>query len=162
MKEYSQELDSTDKAILRQLQQDSAISNVELARRVNLSPPAVHARIKRLEELKYIRGYVALLDREKVGYDMLCLVTVTLQQHRPEQTDAFREKIKDMTEVLECFYGTGDYDYLLKVAVRNRKHLEHFLMEKLTHISGVARITTSIVLGEIKNTTALDLDLENI
>ena len=76
MKDYLEDLDDVDKAILTELQGDSAISNVELARRISLSPPAVHARIKRLEELGYVRQYVAILDREKVGYDMLCVINV--------------------------------------------------------------------------------------
>lgn len=155
MKYSSVEVDEIDAHILRELQQDSAISQVELARRINLSPPAIHARIRRLEELGYIRQYVALLDREKLGYDMLCLVNVTLQLHQVEQMNAFRAAIQQMPEVLECFFVTGDYDYLLKVMVRNRTELEHFLMDKLTPIPGVARIATSLVLGEVKNTTAI-------
>ncbi len=158
MKDYLEELDDLDKAILKELQQDSAMSNVELARRISLSPPAVHARIKRLEELGYVRQYVAILDREKVGYDMLCLINVTLQMHQMENINLFREAVQQMYEVLECYFVTGEFDYLLKVVVRNRKELETFLMEKLTPIPGIARIATSIVLTEIKYTTALSLD----
>lgn len=134
------------------------MSNVELARRISLSPPAVHARIKRLEELGYVRQYVAILDREKVGYDMLCLINVTLQMHQMDNINLFREAVQAMPEVLECYFVTGEFDYLLKVVVRNRKELETFLMEKLTPIPGIARISTSIVLTEIKYTTALALE----
>ncbi|MBE2267551.1 MAG: Lrp/AsnC family transcriptional regulator [Anaerolinea sp.] len=158
MKDYLEELDDLDKAILTELQEDSAISNVELARRISLSPPAVHARIKRLEDLGYVRQYVAVLDREKVGYDMLCLINVTLQMHQMDNINLFREAVQQMPEVLECYFLTGEFDYLLKVVVRNRKELELFLMEKLTPIHGIARIATSIVLTEIKYTTALALD----
>lgn len=153
----NQEIDEIDKAILVILQQDGAISNVELARRISLSPPAVHARMKRLEELGYIRQVVALLDREKVGYDMLCMISVTLQFHHMEQINAFREAVLQMPEVLECLFVTGEFDYLLKVVVRNRQELERFLMERLTPIPGIARISTSLVLAEIKYTTALAL-----
>lgn len=158
MKDYLEELDDLDNAILKELQEDSAMSNVELARRISLSPPAVHARIKRLEELGYVRQYVAILDREKVGYDMLCLINVTLQMHQMDNINLFREAVQAMPEVLECYFVTGEFDYLLKVVVRNRKELETFLMEKLTPIPGIARISTSIVLTEIKYTTALALD----
>jgi Lrp/AsnC family leucine-responsive transcriptional regulator len=157
MKDWSADLDDTDKAILTELQADSSISNVELARRISLSPPAVHARIKSLEERGYVRQYAAILDREKVGYDMLCLVNVTLQMHNMENINLFRDAINQMSEVLECYFITGEFDYLLKVAVRSRKELERFLMEKLTPIPGIARIATSIVLTEIKFTTSLDL-----
>ncbi|MBK8032371.1 MAG: Lrp/AsnC family transcriptional regulator [Anaerolineae bacterium] len=158
MKDYLEELDDLDNSILKELQEDSAMSNVELARRISLSPPAVHARIKRLEELGYVRQYVAILDREKVGYDMLCLINVTLQMHQMDNINLFREAVQAMPEVLECYFVTGEFDYLLKVVVRNRKELETFLMEKLTPIPGIARISTSIVLTEIKYTTALALE----
>lgn len=158
MKDYSSEIDDTDKAILTELQNDSSISNVELARRISLSPPAVHARIKRLEELGYVKQYVAILDREMVGYDMLCIITVTLEMHHMENINLFRDAVAQMPEVLECYFITGEFDYLLKVAVRSRKELERFLMEKLTPIHGIARISTSIVLTELKFTTGLLLD----
>ena len=158
MKDYLEELDDLDNSILKELQEDSAMSNVELARRISLSPPAVHARIKRLEELGYVRQDVAILDREKVGYDMLCLINVTLQMHQMDNINLFREAVQAMPEVLECYFVTGEFDYLLKVVVRNRKELETFLMEKLTPIPGIARISTSIVLTEIKYTTALALE----
>ncbi len=157
MKDWSAELDDTDRSILTELQADSSISNVELARRISLSPPAVHARIKSLEERGYVLQYAAILDREKVGYDMLCLVNVTLQMHNMENINLFRDAVNQMPEVLECYFITGEFDYLLKVAVRSRKELERFLMEKLTPIPGIARIATSIVLTEIKFTTSLDL-----
>jgi DNA-binding Lrp family transcriptional regulator len=157
MKDYSLELDDTDRAILTELQNDSSISNVELARRISLSPPAVHARIKRLEELGYVRQYAAILDREKLGYDLLCLIHVTLEAHHMQNINQFRDAVIQMPEVLECYFITGEFDYLLKVAVRSRTELERFLMERLTPVQGIARIATSIVLTEIKFTTSLDL-----
>src|SRR5258708_15303267 len=158
MKQSSVSIDDIDRQILSHLQQDSAISNVELAQRINLSPPAVHARIRRLAEKGFIRGYVALLDREKIGYDLLCIVSVVLRSHETPLIQAFKEAIRQLPEVLECFFLTGDHDFLLKVIVRNHKELEHFLMEKLTPITGVGHISTSVVLAELKNTTVLPLE----
>jgi DNA-binding Lrp family transcriptional regulator len=152
-----EKLDDLDRAILQTLQTDGRISNVDLSERVNLSPPAIHARLKRLEQRGYIRQYVALLDREKVGYDMLCFIHVSLQLHQSEQVENFRQVIQALPEVLECHHLTGEYDYLLKVAARNRKDLERFVVCCLTPIPGVARIHTSLVLSEIKATTALPL-----
>jgi DNA-binding Lrp family transcriptional regulator len=151
-------LDSTDKLILEILQTEGRLSNAELARRVNLSPPATHARLRRLEEEGVIRGYAALLDREKSGYDMLCFVQISLQLHQPQQVQAVRDAIRDMPEVLECHHITGEYDYLLKVVIHNRKDLERFILERLTPVPGVARIHTSLVLTEVKATTALPVD----
>jgi Lrp/AsnC family leucine-responsive transcriptional regulator len=150
-------LDEMDKAILRILQTDARISNAELSRRVNLSPPATLARVKRLEESGCINGYAALVNRRRVGYDMLCFVSVSLQLHDIEQVTGFRDVVGQMPEVLACHHVTGDYDYLLKIVAHNTKELEHFLLEKLTPIPGVARIHTSLVLNEVKSTTAMPI-----
>jgi len=150
-------LDEIDRVILGVLQTEGRITNAELARQVNLSPPATHARIRRLEEGGYIRQYAALVDPEKVGYDMLCFVLVSLQLHQSQQVEGFKEAIKEMPEVLECHHVTGEFDYLLKVVIRNRRDLERFAIERLTPIPGVARIQTSLVLSEVKTTTALPL-----
>ena len=150
-------LDDLDKALLREVQADGRISNVELARRVNLSPPAVHARVRRLEEQGYIRQYVALLDREKAGYDMLCFISISLQLHQTEEVNRVRKLVQEMPEVLECHHVTGEYDYLLKVVIRNRQDLERFVMKRLTPIPGLARIHTSLVLSEVKSSTILPM-----
>jgi DNA-binding Lrp family transcriptional regulator len=151
------DLDKLDEAILRELQANGRVSNVELARRVHLSPPAVHARVRRLEKCGLVRRYVALLDRELAGYDMLCFVQLSLQRHQPDQVRAVKEAIQKMPEVLECHHVTGEYDYLLKVAIRNRKDLDRFVVEQLTPVPGIARVHTSVVLSEVKATTALPL-----
>lgn len=150
-------LDTIDIAILQELQNDGRISNVELAERINLSPPATHARLKRLDEQGYIQDYVALLDQEKLGFDMMCFISVSLQLHQPEELENFRAIINDIPEVLECFHVTGEFDYLLKVIIQNRKDLQRFVVNQLTPIPGVARIYTSLVLSELKSTTELPL-----
>ncbi len=160
MIQYSQDeiLDELDKAILEELQTDGRVSNAELARRINLSPPATHTRLRQLEQRGYICRYAALLDRERAGYDMLCFVHMSLQLHQQEQIDTVRTAISHMPEVLECYHVTGEFDYLLKVVIRNRKDLERFVMNRLTPIPGVARVYTSLVLTEVKSTTALPLE----
>jgi DNA-binding Lrp family transcriptional regulator len=150
-------MDDLDRAILGVLQSEGRISNVDLASRVNLSPPAVHARVKRMEDAGLIQRYVAIVSRDKLNYDMLCFIHVTLQMHQPEQVEAFRAAVQQMPEVLECHHVTGDYDYLLKIVVSNRTSLERFVMNRLTPIKGIARIHTSLVLNEIKATTQLPI-----
>lgn len=151
-------LDDLDKSLLRALQSDGRLSNVELARMINLSPPATHTRIKRLEKDGYIRQYTAVVDRERAGYDLLCFIHISLQMHQVEQVEKFREETRNMPEVLECHHITGEHDYLLKVALKNRKDLEKFVVDKITPIPGVARIHTSLVLAEVKSTMALPLE----
>ena len=155
-KEHS--LDDVDKAALRLLQKDGRLTNVELSRNINLSAPATHARLRRLESEGYIRHYAAIIDREKAGYDLLCFIHISLQMHQIEQVERFRELTRQMPEVLECHHITGEYDYLLKVVLRNRKDLERFVVDKLTPIPGMARIHTSIVFTEVKSTMALPLE----
>lgn len=158
MKQYSDELDDQDVIILREMQRDGALTNVDLAKRVNLSPPATHTRVRRLEELGFIRDYVALLDRDKFGFDMLCFIMVSLRMHQTEEVQRFRSLVTELPEVLECYHITGDYDYILKVVVQNRLELQQFLMDKLTPIPGIERIYTRVVLTEIKATTQLPLE----
>lgn len=156
--EYYSQLDPIDKVILNEIQQDSKIPVAELARRVTLSPPAVHARIKRMEDAGIICGYVTIIDREAMGYDMLCFIQVSMQTHNPDVIKEFRAKIAAMPEVLECHQLIGDIDYLLKVVIVNKRDLQRFLMDRITPLPGVARIKTSMVLTEIKSSTILPID----
>jgi DNA-binding Lrp family transcriptional regulator len=151
-------IDDLDKSILKILQKDSRISNIELARRVNLSPSATHARVKRLEESGLLKQFVSQVNRQQVGYDLLCFISVSLQLHELEQVTGFHKSIREMPEVLECHHVTGEYDYLLKVVAHNTEDLEDFLVHRLTPISGVARIHTSLVLREVKSTTAIPIE----
>jgi Lrp/AsnC family leucine-responsive transcriptional regulator len=151
-------LDELDRQILAIVQENGRISNAELAQQIHLSPPAAHARLKRLQARGIIRQFVALLDREQLGYDLMALIHVTLAQHQPTRVQEFRAAIQTMPQVLECYHVTGEYDYLLKVVVRNRKELEQFLVETLTPAPGVGRIHTNLVFSEIKATTAFQVE----
>lgn len=150
-------MDDLDLAILRELQQDGRISNVELARRIDLSPPATHARVRRLEDEGFIEGYVALLNPELLGYEMTCFISVSLQLHQQEELSGFHAAIEEIPEVLECYHVTGEFDYLLKVMVRSRQDLQQLIVHKLTPLPGVARIHTSLALSAVKATTQLSL-----
>ncbi|WP_223670792.1 Lrp/AsnC family transcriptional regulator [Kangiella shandongensis] len=158
IKSSDDKLDAVDKKILNQLQQEGRLSNSELAKRVNLSPPATHARVKRLEQDGFIQQYAALVDRHRLGFDNLCFVEFSLQLHSSEQIQTVLATVKSWPEVLECHNVTGEYDYLLKVAVRNTQSLESFVSEKMIPLEGVARIHTSLVLKEVKTTTAIILE----
>lgn len=156
--EQLQQLDDIDRQILYLLQDNSRIASAELARRVNLSAPGLQKRLKKLEESGIIEGYVTLVNREAIGLDLLCFAQITLAHHQPECVGQFCDRVKELPEVLECHHLTGEFDYLLKVVVSNRQHLERFLFDKITRIPGVDKIRTSIVLNEIKASTSLPLD----
>ena len=153
----AQSLDEKDRIVLEHLQRDARTSNTELARRVDLSAPGLQKRLRKLESSGVITGYVALVNPEALGYGMLCFVQVTLQRHEAQAIARFRALVQTMPEVLECHHITGEYDYLLKVVLRNRKHLDQFLTETLTPIPGMDKLRTSLVLNEIKATTTVPL-----
>ncbi len=148
-------LDDIDRTILRALQANGRVTNAELARQVNLSPPAVHARMRRLEEQGVIHRYTAVLDREALGFEMLCLISIRMERHQRPDIERLRTAVLDMPEVLECHHLTGEFDYQLKVVVHNRKELERFVVDRLSTIQGLAHIRTSLVYSEIKATTDL-------
>lgn len=155
--EKQTKLDALDLQILHEIQTDARLTNTELARRVELSPPGLQKRLSKLRDAGVIRREVALLDREQIGLDLLCFVQVTLSHHQPETVQGFRERMHEMPEVLECHLATGEFDYLLKVVASNHRDLERFLVERLTPTTGVDKIRTTIVLNEIKHTTELPL-----
>lgn len=151
----SKVLDNVDIRILDFLQKDAQLSNLELSKRVNLSAPAVHARIKRLETEGYIKKQVAILNHEKLGFDLLCFVFMSTNMHQAEKLSLLEDTLKSMKEVLECHCLTGEYDYLLKVACKDRKELEMFI-RKLNEL-GITKIQTSLALREIKDSTVLPI-----
>ena len=152
-------LDDLDLQILDILQNGAQINNSEIAKRINLSPPATHARIKRLENEGYINRHVVILNQEKLGFDLLSFIFMSTNIHQTEQIEALEKALKSMPEVLECHCITGEYDYLLKVANKDRRELEKFI-RKLNRL-GVTRIQTSLTLREIKSSTVLPIREDN-
>lgn len=151
----SKVLDTLDVQILNILQHQAALSNTEIAKRVNLSAPAVHTRIKRLENEGYIQRKVAILDQEKLGFDLLCFVFISTHIHQADELHILESALKEMPEVLECQCLTGEYDYLLKVANKDRNDLQTFI-RKLNKL-GVTKIQTSLALREVKSSTVLPI-----
>lgn len=134
------------------------MTNAELADQVGLSPSGVQKRLKKLEEGGLVKKYATVLDRAGLGYDMLCFVQVSLRVHVPDAVSEFDQAVLGMPEILECHRLTGNFDYLLKVVVHNREHLDHFLMKVLMPLPAVDRVYTSVVLREIKETTTISTD----
>ncbi len=149
--------DQLDYAILKELQVNGRVSVADLGRKIHLSAPAVYQRIKRMERAGVIRQYVALIDREAAGYDVICFIRVSIQPHTNEQLADMQARMDGLPSVLECYHTAGGSDLLLKVAAHNHKDLDEFIRLHLMTISGIERIETSIVLREMKTTTALAL-----
>lgn len=151
-------LDNIDKKILDILQDDSRITNVQLATKVGISPPAMLERVKRLENNGVIRKYVALVNPEKIGRGTFAFVSVSLTAHQMNSIDVFKKHINKVEEVLECYHVAGEEDFILKVAVENIQEYEKFLLEKLTKIKGVSRINTMFILSTVKFNTKIHID----
>ncbi len=150
-------IDELDWAVLREIQEDGRISNSELARRINLSQPAAHARLKRLHKKGVIKKFVSVVDNDKIGLEIICFFHVQLQAHCETSLVQFENSVRNFPEVLEFHYLTGEFDYLIKAIFANRKELELFLRNKLSILPDIRQITTSLVLAEIKNSTSLPL-----
>lgn len=153
----SKGLDEIDRQILTLLQRDATLSNVEIARFVNLSPPATHARVKRLEKEGYIDRYTTVLNREKLGYDLLCFIYIKTNEHLTEKLKPFEEAMMNMDEVLECHHITGEYDYLLKVVIQNSSDLRNFIVNKISSIQNVSGIQTSLSYEVVKSSYSIPI-----
>ena len=152
-------LDATDLRILAELQAHGALSNVELARRVHLSPSPCLARVKALEHNGVIDRYVALANAAALGLGLNVFISISLKEQSKAALAEFEQRIAEHDEVMECYLMTGDADYLLRVAVRDMAALERFILEQLSPIPGVEKIRSSFALKQVRYKTALPLGL---
>jgi Lrp/AsnC family transcriptional regulator, leucine-responsive regulatory protein len=148
-------LDRIDRQILRILQRDGRISNVDLAKAVYLSPTPCLERVRRLEREGYIEGYSARLNPRKLGAGMILLVELTLDRTTPDMFARFHETIAAIPEVMECFMVAGGFDYMLKIRVADMIAYRALLGDKLTALPGVLQTHTYVVMEEVKNTSWL-------
>ena len=152
-------LDRIDRHILELMQENGRISNLELAELVGLSPSPCSRRVKALEDAGLIDTHVTLLNARQLGLTLTAYIHISMDRHTPERFENFDRAIQDLPEVLECDLITGnDADYQLKLVVWDMEHYQHFLLDKLTHISGVTGVRSSFVLRRIKHKTALPLN----
>ena len=150
-------LDPVDIRILNELQNDSSHSNVELAKRVHLSPSPCLMRVKALKDKGVIRNYVALADPKVLGLGLNVFISISLKEQSKEALAEFEKRISEHDEVMECYLMTGDSDYLIRVAVADMGALEKFILEQLTPIAGIEKIRSSFALKQVRYKTALPL-----
>jgi len=150
-------LDATDLRILAELQAHGALSNVELARRVHLSPSPCLARVKALEHNGVIDRYVALANAASLGLGLNVFISISLKEQSKAALAEFEQRIAEHDEVMECYLMTGDSDYLMRVALPDIAALEKFILEQLTPISGIEKIRSSFALKQVRYKTALPL-----
>ena len=150
-------IDPIDIRILNELQNDSSHSNVELAKRVHLSPSPCLMRVKALKDKGVIRNYVALADPKILGLGLNVFISISLKEQSKEALAEFEQRISEHDEVMECYLMTGDSDYLIRVAVADMGALEKFILEQLTPIPGIEKIRSSFALKQVRYKTALPL-----
>jgi DNA-binding Lrp family transcriptional regulator len=151
-------LDAVDLKILTELQRDGSLSNVELAKRVHLSPSPCLARVKALELAGVIDRYVALANASVLGLGLNVFISISLKEQSIEALATFEQRIAEHDEVMECYLMTGDSDYLIRVALPDIAALEKFILEQLTPIPGIEKIRSSFALKQVRYKTALPLD----
>ena len=150
-------LNAVDLRILSELQQDGALSNVELARRVHLSPSPCLTRVKALEANGVIARYVALVNPKALGLGLNVFISISLKAQAKAALAEFEQRIAEHDEVMECYLMTGDSDYLIRVAVADIAALERFILDQLTPIPGIEKIRSSFALKQVRYKTALPL-----
>lgn len=152
------QLDRMDRRILLALQDDGAISNLELAEKVGLSASPCSRRVKALQDSGYILNTVTLLDAKKLGLDMIAIISISMDRHTPERFEAFEKAVSSFEEVMECYLITGQSaDYVLKVIVADMNAFQQFLLGKLTRIEGVTGVHSSFVMRKVVERTSLPL-----
>ena len=150
-------LDDIDLKILRLLQNDAKLTNKALSANLALSVTAVYERIKKLEKTGFIEGYVALVSKEKVDKSFIAFCHVKLVQHTQDNVKQFEREVIAIDEVLECYHLSGDYDYLLKVHVKDMVSYRKFMIEKLTNLNHIGSTHSMFMINEVKHTTALNI-----
>ncbi len=151
-------IDHIDKKILETLQEDGRITNSDLAKIINISPPPTSERVKKLEKNGYIKKYVALVDPVKVGVTCFTYVEVTLVRHGKDAVVRFMNSIVEIEEVLECHHITGGADFLLKIATKNIPTYEQFIIQTLTALPDVQHLKTLVVLSTLKQETKIPIN----
>lgn len=154
-------LDAIDRRILTALQENARISNVDLARRVGLSPSPCQRRVRALEEAGVVRRYAALVDQAAVGLPVSVFVSVSLERQIVAALETFEEAVQARPEVTECYLMTGGADYLLRVVCRDLAAYEAFLKDHLTRVPGVRSIQSSFALKQVAYRVALPLSGES-
>jgi Lrp/AsnC family leucine-responsive transcriptional regulator len=152
-------LDKIDLKLLREMQRDGRITNLELADKVGLSPSPCARRVKQLEESGIIDRTVTLLNPSRLGLKLIALIQIAMDRHTPDRFEEFERQVAGYPEVVECSLITGQSaDYLLKVIVPDMEYYQEFLLNKITRIKGVSDVHSSFIMRQVIQSTELPLD----
>jgi DNA-binding Lrp family transcriptional regulator len=149
------QLDDIDKKIIRILQENGRITNLQLSQEVGLSPAPTLERVRKLENSKIIQSYHANIDPLKMGYGMKVLIQISLLRQKGNAMERFQSQILEIPEVIECEQVTGDFDYLLKVLVRDVSELDFIVNSKLSRIEEIGQMKSSVILSTVKDSKSI-------
>ena len=158
-KNYMHVLDSIDIRILQLLQHDARLTNKEIADKLGKSVTPVYERIRRLEEEGFIARYVALLNKDLIGKHLVAFTTVQLKEHSLVALKGFEKEVIKFPEVMECYQLTGQFDFLLKTAIKDMVEYNDFLMNRLATLANIGSVQSYFVLSEGKVETAYALEV---
>ena len=150
-------MDAIDKKLIGYLQLDAKKTTKELSLKLNLSVTAVYERIKKLEREGVISKYVALIDKKKIDKGFMVICHIKLVQHNVDSVTTFEKEIIKLEEVLECYHVSGDYDYIIKIYVKDMEAYREFMLTKLTTLQHIGSTHSVFMIGEVKNTTVFNV-----
>ncbi|HOP04052.1 MAG TPA: Lrp/AsnC family transcriptional regulator [Tenuifilaceae bacterium] len=143
-------IDETDRKILNILQKNSRVTIKELSERLNLSTTPIHERIKKLEKNGYIKNYITLIDPKMVGKGLSVYISVSLKDHAKETVEEFEKQMNRLDEVMECYYISGNFDFLLKIQCSDMDDYHQFITQKFSTIKNITQFYSSFVMLEAK------------
>ena len=148
-------LDKIDTKILKLLQQNGRITNLQLSTEIGLSPAPTLERVRKLEQAGYVKGYKAILNEDLLGFHLKTFVAITLTSHQYDGVQRFKEFVKSTPEITECHHVTGTADFLIKVVTINMDSYEKLIMERLSKMEEVKHIQTMVILNTSKQTDSI-------
>ena len=150
-------IDAIDKRIIQLLQQDGKMKIKEVAHALKMTTTPIFDRIKRLEREGFIEGYSTIVNKEKLGFNLVAFCTVSLESHHKEYLNQFVKDVENIPEVAECYHIAGMFDYLLKIYVKDMVDYQNFITQKLASLPNIGRVQSSFVMTEVKNNHVLPI-----
>ncbi len=147
-------LDATDKKILEIIQEEGRITTKALSEKLGLSTTPVFERVKRLEKEGVIEKYAALLNQKKIDKKLTVFISISLKNHTRSYLENFTKEMASIPEVMEVYHIAGNFDYLVKVIMKDMEAYQAFILSKLSVISNIDHVQSSFVLSKNKHTTA--------
>jgi len=151
-------LDEYDKKIVKYLQEDSSISNIDLSKKIGLAPSSCLLRVKNLKEQKILKQFTAVVDEKMLGYEITCFAKVSMHPLNRETSNKFIEEARKIPEIIECYTITGDAAFMLKIVAKNFQYYRDFIFDQLLSVPYVSNIETTVIVATEKKTNCIPLD----